>query len=78
METDRPTAMEIATRICACFEAKPVLAGPGLSLPLTVSAGVAVMPGDAESGKALVAAADRALYTAKARGRNRAVSFRDA
>jgi len=42
---------------------------------LLSEAGVAVLPGDAATGSALVAAADKALYTAKARGRNQAVAF---
>lgn len=41
---------------------------------VTVSAGVAAFPEDADGDEALVAAADRRLYLAKQRGRNRVVS----
>jgi diguanylate cyclase (GGDEF)-like protein len=77
MQADRAAALEVATRACAVQAAAPVTAGDGLVLNVTVSAGVAVMPDDASSGAALVAAADKALYAAKARGRNRAVGFNE-
>jgi diguanylate cyclase (GGDEF)-like protein len=38
---------------------------------LTVSAGVATLPDHAEDGRSLIAAADHAMYAAKAAGRNR-------
>jgi diguanylate cyclase (GGDEF)-like protein len=40
--------------------------------PLTISFGVAEHPSDAPTGRDLIAAADRALYAAKAAGRDRA------
>lgn len=40
------------------------------SIQTTLSCGVACFPEDGETAEALVAAADRALYAAKARGRN--------
>jgi two-component system, cell cycle response regulator len=76
MEMDRAMALETARRICAEMRRSPFRTG-NIDLPLTVSAGVAVMPGDATDGKSLVAAADKALYAAKAAGRDRAMAFGD-
>lgn len=74
VETDRNEAMETARRLCALLAEMPcVLPDRGLVLNVTVSAGVAVYPADGETVEALVNAADRALYAAKARGRNCAV-----
>jgi diguanylate cyclase (GGDEF)-like protein len=42
----------------------------GTSIPLTVSLGVATFPGDGKSTEELLGAADRAMYVAKARGKN--------
>lgn len=75
MQTDRAAAMEVARRACAIVEREPVLVGENIALNVTVSAGVAISPVDGKSGAALVAAADKALYAAKTRGRNRAVDF---
>lgn len=76
METDRPAALETARRICKEMARAPIQAG-NITLPVTVSAGLAVLPGDATDGKSLIAAADKALYAAKAAGRNRAMAFAD-
>ena len=45
--------------------------------PLTVSLGVATFPGDSSEPDALVECADRALYLAKGRGKNRVEAFSD-
>jgi len=50
----------------------------GERIHVTVSAGVAVRPGDGTSAGALLEAADRALYIAKATGRDRVVAADDA
>lgn len=44
--------------------------------PITISLGVAAYPADGETAEDLLAAADAALYRAKAEGRNRVVSSR--
>jgi two-component system cell cycle response regulator len=62
-------ALTVAERLRAAVADSPVSA-PGLSLPVTVSIGVAVTEG-ATVAEALIAAADAALYRAKDRGRNR-------
>ena len=69
--------MDVARRVCAAIEREPLLVSENLVLNLTVSAGVGTLPDDGKSGSALVAAADKALYAAKARGRNRAVGFNE-
>lgn len=76
MEMDRLSALETAGRICLEIARTPIRTGD-LVLPLTVSAGVAVLPGDANDGAGLVVAADKALYAAKESGRNRAMAFAD-
>ena len=43
---------------------------PGLGLAVTVSAGTATVPDDADDGEALVGVADTALYNAKRAGRD--------
>ena len=60
----------VADRFRAAIAAN---AGP---VPVTVSAGVATYPRDAEDETSLIAAADQALYRAKRTGRDRAVRFR--
>ncbi len=74
VQTDRAAAMEVASRAIASVARSPIVAGPGINLDVTASAGVAELPADASSVGELFAAADRALYAAKARGRNRAVA----
>jgi diguanylate cyclase (GGDEF)-like protein len=50
----------------------------GETVGVTVSVGVAVCPADGTSAAALLEAADRALYTAKATGRDRVVAVEPA
>jgi len=75
VQTDRHEALAVARRICEAVARDPIPVVGGPSLRMTVSAGVAALPADAASGPSLLNAADKALYAAKARGRNRAVGF---
>ncbi len=75
METDAAAALEAARRACAEVAGTAVQVRTDLTLRLTVSAGAASLPSDAATGDAVVAAADKALYAAKAAGRNRAVAY---
>jgi two-component system cell cycle response regulator len=77
MQADRKAALESAQRACAAVAREPVPISAEQSLKITVSAGAAEMPSNARTGADLVAAADKALYAAKSRGRNRAVAFSD-
>ncbi len=75
VQTDRAGALDLARRVCQAVAREPVLVSETLALNITVSAGAAAMPQDADSGPKLLNAADKALYAAKARGRNCAVGF---
>jgi diguanylate cyclase (GGDEF)-like protein len=75
VQSDAPSATQVANRICAAMRKDDVPIGDGMALRVTVSAGVASFPFDASTAAALVTAADRALYAAKAAGRDRAVMF---
>ena len=77
MQADRKAAMDAAVRACEAVAQTPIPISADKSLAITVSAGVAEMPANAKNGAELVAASDKALYAAKARGRNRAIAFSD-
>ena len=77
MQADRAAALEAAQRACASVTRAPVVIRPDLALKITVSAGAAELPADVATSAELVAGADKALYAAKSRGRNRAVAFKD-
>ena len=74
VQSDAAAALPIAQRVCAAMRSEPVRVSEGITLPITVSAGVAALPQHARSAMELIAAADRALYAAKAAGRDRAVA----
>ena len=78
METECAAAAELARRLCAAMEREPVMISGAPAITIRISAGVAVLPDNATTSGALVDAADKALYAAKARGRNRAVTFGEA
>ena len=69
-DTRAERAEEVAERIREAVAASPVQTRRG-ALPVTISAGVAVMDGDGGDLAALLEAADGALYAAKEGGRNR-------
>jgi diguanylate cyclase (GGDEF)-like protein len=66
-ETDRAGATEVAQKLCRAIEATQ-LSTLG---SITGSLGVACLPEDAVEPEHLIRKADRALYLAKSRGRNR-------
>jgi diguanylate cyclase (GGDEF)-like protein len=71
--TDATGAAQLAERVRAAFAERPMLSSDGVPLPVTCSFGVAQhRPGEDE--EELTAAADRALYRAKAQGKNRVES----
>jgi diguanylate cyclase (GGDEF)-like protein len=68
-QTEREGALVVAERLRAVVSGHTFpLADPG---SVTVSLGVATFPDDADAAGSLIEAADRALYLAKQRGRNR-------
>jgi two-component system cell cycle response regulator len=72
VETDQASAVHLMQRLGGLLADQPcVIAEKGLTVNVTISAGIATSTEDAQSANALVAAADRALYAAKAGGRNR-------
>ena len=74
-ETPKGGAVEVAERIRERIEATEVAGVRGNSaLTVTASIGVATMPGDGADTQSLIAAADRALYSAKRQGKNRVVA----
>jgi diguanylate cyclase (GGDEF)-like protein len=69
-DTPARGALEVAERIRNAVESTPFSTEAG-RVPCTVSIGVASFPQDGRSIEILLARADRALYEAKAAGRNR-------
>ena len=67
--TDLDGALVMAERLRRSIEARPVLAG-GIEIPVTMSFGVAAFPRSSPTREGILLAADRALYRAKADGRN--------
>ncbi len=71
VETDRKSAVEGMQRLGLLLAETPCYVQKlDLTLPVTLSAGVATNLSDAGSASELVAAADKALYAAKHGGRN--------
>ncbi|CAN5307991.1 hypothetical protein BH20ACT22_BH20ACT22_17640 [soil metagenome] len=74
-QTPREGAVVISEKIRGAISQ---LAIPGVERDITASLGVAVLPDDAYDADMLLRNADRALYTAKANGRNRVETFTEA
>jgi diguanylate cyclase (GGDEF)-like protein len=70
-ETPRPGALVLAERLRDVLAQATVVAESGARVAVTASFGVASFPDDAKGATELLEAADRAMYTAKAAGKNR-------
>jgi len=73
--TTLPSARVIAERIRASVSSLRVGGMAAKSLEITVSAGIASFPDHADNSEDLIAHADRALYEAKAAGRNQVKAY---
>jgi len=74
VETPRKEAVETIQRLLVLLAESPcTLPDSTQSVTVTISAGIAMMPEDADNTQAMFEAADKALYTAKRTGRNRVV-----
>ena len=73
----REEAIEVAERIRSRVESAILSLGPGLTGRITASLGVAVARTDGSDRVSLLRAADSALYSAKANGRNRVATTSD-
>jgi len=69
-EMDIEEAQDTAERLRRKVAEKPQPLGNGQEVPLTISVGVAVYPDHGQTAPTLCAAADKAMYLAKERGRN--------
>lgn len=67
---DLATAQTVAERIRSSVEKTAFLGDEGLGIHFTVSIGVAIFPDHAQSKKAIIDAADQAMYSAKRATRN--------
>jgi diguanylate cyclase (GGDEF)-like protein len=72
LDADRETTLQVAERVRTAIANINVLEGDSA---VTASSGVAAFPEDAPDAARLVRNADRALYRAKANGRNRVEMF---
>lgn len=74
-ETTLPEALVVGERIRRGVEAIELKSPDGSRVVVSVSIGVALFPENGRSAAELLAAADRAVYQAKALGRNRVCAF---
>ena len=70
LQADEPLAVGIARRLKEQLCEAVLASESGDAIEVSCSAGIALFPDDAADSKALLRAADLALYNAKARGRN--------
>ncbi|MES2460962.1 MAG: sensor domain-containing diguanylate cyclase [Armatimonadota bacterium] len=70
-ETRPDKALILAERIREAIEEKVFALPSGGGMKITISLGIASLPGHGLDAQGLIDAADRALYDAKSRGRNR-------
>ncbi len=70
-ETSKEDAWQVADRVCRAI-ARLELSSSAPKNGITISLGVASYPADAVAPEALIRCADRAMYTAKAKGKNQA------
>jgi two-component system cell cycle response regulator len=77
-ETDVNGARTTAEKICDVIRADPFGVSGEEPIPLTVSVGVASYPEDGSGFRSLVESADKALYVAKKKGRDRVAVAGDA
>lgn len=69
-ETDEIGGIAVAERLCTAIRDTPITVTEGITVSVTVSIGVAVLPDHGQGGAALLRAADEALYAAKTAGRD--------
>ncbi len=78
-ETPLPTAVQVAERLRQAVEGHAYASGtPRGALRMTISIGVAMVPEDGAAPEVVLERADRALYRAKAGGRNCVCAATDA
>lgn len=75
VNTEREGAYKLAERIRKEVEKRSFSFG-GRKIPLTLSLGIASYPGDSRIKEDLISKADKALYQAKAEGRNRTCLYK--
>lgn len=76
--TDETEALLVGRRLCRLVSDQPFSVDDTMSLPVTISAGVAALRADDDpKGSSLLRRADQYLLRAKAEGRNRVIGYLD-
>lgn len=75
-ETDKEGALIAAERLREAIEKEAFMPG-GIILPVTISLGVSIYPQDTDSKIELIRMADKALYRAKAEGKNKVCLYQE-